>query len=219
LFDYGVPMNLSQSEIQTVEAFVNMAAVAIRNANNLNRKEKLLREKQLLLDVNRELSQCSTMQEVLDKCFYYVGKVLGNSNIGAHIIDPIAERKLRPASLSKESDWTEEDWKKTHGQVKIDYKKDKLFQEVITTKKAVYIPDVDSDPRPNHDACRNFGIKGLYMMPLVAMGEVLGTIPVVNLDENNSVYSEWDLQLAQSIVDATALALFNLLFSCKKMMN
>lgn len=212
LFDYGVPMNLSQSEIQTVEAFVNMAAVAIRNANNLNRKEKLLREKQLLLDVNRELSQCSTMQEVLDKCFYYVGKVLGNSNIGAHIIDPIAERKLRPASLSKESDWTEEDWKKTHGQVKIDYQKDKLFQEVITTKKAVYIPDVDSDPRPNHDACRNFGIKGLYMMPLVAMGEVLGTIPVVNLNENNRVYSEWDLQLAQSIVDATALALFNLLF-------
>lgn len=212
LFDYGVPMNLTQSEIQTVEAYVNMAAVAVRNAKNLKRKENLLREKQLLLDVNRDLSQCSTMQEVLDKCFYYVGKVLGNSNIGAHIIDPIAERKLRPQSLSKESDWTEEDWKKTHGKIKIDYKKDKLFQEVIMTKKAVYIPDVFADERPNHDACRHFGIKGMYMMPLVAMGEVLGTIPVVNLDENNKQYSEMDLQLAQSIVDATALALVNLLF-------
>jgi diguanylate cyclase (GGDEF)-like protein/PAS domain S-box-containing protein len=218
LFDYGIPMNLTQSEIQTVEAYVNMAAVAIRNANNLNRKENLIAEKQLLLEVNRELSECSSMQDVLDKCFYYVGKVLGNSNIGSHIIDPIAERKLRPASLSKGSDWTEEDWKKTHGKVRVDYKKDQLFQEVITTRKAVYIPDVFSDPRPNHDACRSFGIKGIYMMPLVAMGEVLGTIPVVNLEEGHKRYSEMDLQLAQSIVDATALALVNLLFFEKQEM-
>ncbi|OOE14561.1 EAL domain-containing protein [Fictibacillus arsenicus] len=218
LFDYGIPMNLTETEIQTVEAYVNMAAVAIRNANHLNRKEDLLAEKQLLLDVNRDLSECSTMQEVLDKCFLYVGKVLGNSNIGAHIMDPIAEKKIRPSSLSKESDWTEEDWKKTHGKIKVDFKKDPLFQEVITTKKAVYIPDVFKDSRPNHDACRSFGIKGLYMMPLVAMGEVLGTIPVVNLHEGYRNYSEMDLQLSQSIVDATALALFNLLIVEKQEM-
>ena len=33
-------MNLTESEIQTVEAYVNMAAVAIRNANNFNTKGK-----------------------------------------------------------------------------------------------------------------------------------------------------------------------------------
>ncbi|WNB92546.1 EAL domain-containing protein [Bacillus sp. NEB1478] len=212
LFDYGIPMDLSDSEIQTVQAYVNMAAVAIRNTKSLHRKESLLAEKQLLLDVNRELSECSTMQAVLDTCFLYVGKVLGNTNIAAHIIDPIAERKLRPASLSKESDWTEENWKKKHGQIEVDFKKDLMFQEVIMTKKAVYIPDVFQDPRPNHDACRSFGIKGMYTMPLIAMGEVLGTIPVANLKDSYRNYKDVDLQLAQSIVDATALALFNLLF-------
>ncbi len=40
LFDYGIPMNLTDSEIQSVEAYVNMAAVAIQNANNLKQKEK-----------------------------------------------------------------------------------------------------------------------------------------------------------------------------------
>ncbi len=76
LFDYGIPMNLTESEIQTVEAYVNMAAVAIQNATNLTHKENLIAEKQLLLDVTRDLSMCSSMQEGIDKCFFYVGKVL-----------------------------------------------------------------------------------------------------------------------------------------------
>lgn len=44
-------MNLTDSEIQSVEAYVNMAAVAIQNANNLKQKENLIAEKQLLLNV------------------------------------------------------------------------------------------------------------------------------------------------------------------------
>ncbi|MED2972886.1 EAL domain-containing protein [Fictibacillus sp. B-59209] len=216
LFNYDSHMILSESEIQSVEAYVNMAAVAIRNSNQLSRKERLLKDKQLMLDVNRELSHCQTMQQVLDICFSYVGKVLDNPNIGAHLLDPIAEKKIRPAHLSKESDWTEEEWKETHGKIKIDHSKDLLFQEVIRSKKAIYIGDVFSDPRPDHNACRNFGIKGLYMMPLVAMGEVLGTIPVVNLDEVNKPYSETDLQLAQSVVDASASVLSHLLYMEKQ---
>ncbi|XEC95971.1 EAL domain-containing protein [Paenibacillus tarimensis] len=216
LFDYGIPMNLSESEIQTVEAYVNMAAVAIRNANNLTSKEELISEKQLLLDVTRELSLCSTMQEALDKCFHYVGKVLNNYNIGTHLLDPIAEKKLKPTKLSKESDWKEEDWLKTHRKIKIDHSKDLLFQEVISTKKAILIPDVYADHRPNQEACRNFGIQGIFMLPLVSMGEVLGTIAVVNLGERGLVYSTVSMQLAQSIVDATASALSNMLFMEKQ---
>lgn len=67
-------MNLTESEIQTIEAYVNMAAVAIQNANNLTYKENLISEKQLLLDVTRDLSMCSTMQQSLDTCFSYLGR-------------------------------------------------------------------------------------------------------------------------------------------------
>ena len=44
LFDYGVPMNLTELEIQSVEAYVNMAAVAIQNATNLNIRKILLQK-------------------------------------------------------------------------------------------------------------------------------------------------------------------------------
>ena len=54
------------------------------------------------------------------------------------------------------------------------------------------------------------------MLPLVSMGEVLGVIAVVNLEEADLVYSEADQQLAQSIVDATASTLSNLLYMEKQ---
>ncbi|WP_179392584.1 EAL domain-containing protein [Sporosarcina sp. JAI121] len=216
LFDYGIPMNLTESEIQTVEAYVNMAAVAIQNAANLSRKMDLIAEKQLLLDVSRELSMCSSMKEALEKCFYYIGKVLNNDNVGVHLLDPLSERRIKPASLSKQSDWTEEEWIETHKQSTIDERTDAAFQDVIQTKKALFIPDVFADDRPNHDACRSFGIKGMSLFPIVSMGEVLGVIAVVDLDEKGRVYSEANLQLAQSIIDVTASTLSNLLFMEKQ---
>ncbi|MGJ7922633.1 EAL domain-containing protein [Neobacillus sp. LXY-4] len=213
LFDYGIPMNLTESEIQTVEAYVNMAAVAIQNANNLTHKENLIAEKQLLLDVTRDLSMCSSMQESLDICFSYVGKVLDNNNTGVHLLDPLlVGRKIKPAGLSKDSDWTEEAWIETHRKMNNDQNNDLVFQEVIKTKKAILIPDVFADIRPNHELCENFGIKGLFMLPLVSMGEVLGTIAVVNLEKKGVIYSDAQIQLAQSIVDATASTLSNLLY-------
>ncbi|MUT66467.1 EAL domain-containing protein [Paenibacillus sp. NEAU-GSW1] len=215
LFDYGIPMNLTESEIQTVEAYVNMAAVAIQNAKNLTYKENLLAEKQLLLDITRDLAMCSTMQESLESCFCYVGKVLGNTNIGVHLLDPITESRIRPVKLSKDSDWTEEAWMDTHRKIAVDERNDAVFQEVIRTKKTVFIPDVYADERPNHDLCRHFGMKGLLMLPLVAMGEVLGAIAVVGLEEKLA-YSEATQQLAQSIVDATAATLSNLLYMEKQ---
>lgn len=69
LFNYGTPMNLTELEIQSVEAYVNMAAVAIQNANILKQQERLIAEKQLLLDITRDLSMSSSMQESFDKCF------------------------------------------------------------------------------------------------------------------------------------------------------
>lgn len=216
LFDYGTPMNLTEDEIQTVEAYVNMAAVAIQNANNLTHKEHLIKEKQLLLDATRDLSMCSSMQESLDKCFFYLAQALDAYNIGVHLLDPIAEKRIKPARLSKNSDWTEEDWIKTHNKIKIDQSNDPVMQEVFKTRKAILIPDVFTDERPNHEVCRNFGIKGMLMFPLISMGEILGQISVVNLNENEILYSETELQLAQSIIDTTAATLSNLLYMEKQ---
>jgi diguanylate cyclase (GGDEF)-like protein/PAS domain S-box-containing protein len=87
-----------------------------------------------------------------------------------------------------------------------------VLQEVIRTKKPLLIPDVFIDERPNHDVCTNFGIKGMFMLPLISMGEVLGALAIVELKEKGLTFPESDIQLAQSIADATASTLSNLLY-------
>ncbi|HWI55037.1 MAG TPA: ATP-binding protein, partial [Desulfobacteria bacterium] len=209
LFVYDVPMHLNHEEIQTIEAYVNMAAVAIRNANLFSQKEKLILKKQILLDATKQLSLCLTTREVVDTCFHYVGRALNNTNIAIHLMDTHG-KKMYPAKLSNDSEWKDEDWKRVHQKTKLDSETDMVFSEAVRNKKTIVIPDVDLDHRPNSLVCDSFGIKGLVVIPLVAMGEVLGTICVVSLGVARN-YPERELNLTQSIVEATAAALANII--------
>lgn len=216
LFDYGIPMNLTIDEIQTVEAYVNMAGVAIRNAKNLTRKENLLAEKQLLLDLTRDLSMSSSIQDVMDKCFHYVGTVLDNHNIGVHLLDPVAGAKIKPANLSDKSEWEEDEWLKKHNELRFDPSNDPVFVEVIRSKKPLHIPDVANDERVNKEVSQTFGFEEMLMLPFVTMGEVLGALILVDFEKNASSFREADIQLAQSIAEAVASTLSNLLYMEKQ---
>ncbi|RIV24402.1 EAL domain-containing protein [Alicyclobacillaceae bacterium I2511] len=200
LFNSGFVLKLSQTEIRSIEAYVQMAALAIRNLY-------LTSQKQLLLDATRDFSICKTTQAVINTCFNYMEKAVFNSNIGVHISD--GHGSFVPTKLSENSSWTENDWKHVHSKVKVDFAEDPVFQEVVHTKRPIFIPNVEEDPRPNKQACRQFGIKGLFIMPLVALGEVLGTVAIVNLGTNES-YTQSELLLAESLANATASALSNL---------
>ncbi|TQR20858.1 ATP-binding protein [Psychrobacillus vulpis] len=197
LFDYGTPMNLTETEIQSVEAYVNMAAVAIRNANNLTQKENLIAEKQLLLNVTNDLSKCSSIQECLEKCFFYLGKILEGKNIAAHLLTPFEKTTMRLTKLNKDCDWTEADWIEILHTIRMEQSYENLIQKAIKTKNVIHIPSVD--------------IYGLLMIPLVSMGEVLGVITVINVKKTHR-YNQSQIQLAQSIVDATAPTFSNLLY-------
>lgn len=209
LFNHGTPMNLTELEIQSVEAYVNMAAVAIQNANIVKQQERLIVEKQLLLDITRDLSMCSSMQDGLDKCFFYLGKLLGNHNLVAYLLEPIDKKIIRSGKLNQDSDWTEVDWVEEHRDIDQTFRP--LIQKVIETKASIFIPDVFADEGLNHKVCQIVNVKSLLIMPLVSLGEVLGVIVVVNLDGGTHKHPESQLKLAQSIVDTTASSISNLL--------
>jgi PAS domain S-box-containing protein len=212
LFDYGTPMNLTRSEIQSVEAYINMAAVAIRNANILTQKENLISEKQLLLDVTRDLSMCSSIKECIDKCFFYLGKVFEKYKICLHLLDPLTDRKIRPLDLKKGKEWDAGDWIETGKRVIKEQSYHQVIQMVTETKKAALIPDVFVDDRFNHEVCLDLSIRGVFIIPIVSMGEVLGIIAVVAGKESGFIYNESQIRLAQSIVDAAAPTLSSLLY-------
>jgi nitrogen-specific signal transduction histidine kinase/GAF domain-containing protein len=212
LFDYGTPMNLTKSEIQSVEAYLNMAAVAIRNANILTQKENLISEKQLLLDVTRDLSLCSSIQESLDKCFFYLGKVFEDYKIRIHLFDTYTDKRLRSLELKNGDDWTREAWAVNGKRIINEQSHEKVLEIITKTKKAILIPDVFMDERFNHGVCRNLSIKGLFIIPIVSMGEVLGVIAVIDSKDKGFIHNDSQIRLAQSIVDAWASTISSLLY-------
>ncbi|TWT27059.1 ATP-binding protein [Planomicrobium sp. CPCC 101110] len=198
LFDYDAPMNLKDSEIQSVEAYVNMAAVAIRNAKTLAQKESLISEKQLLLDVTSDLSMCSSLQECMDKCFYYIGKVLNNNNMVVHLLDPVEKKIIRATKQSNGCQWTEAEWSEQIEKAQKERHYDAVIQEAVRTQNISYA------------AAGPF--KGALVIPLALMREVLGVILVADPAGEAPVFGESQIQLVQSIVDATAPTFSNLLY-------
>ncbi|NRD77296.1 GAF domain-containing protein [Bacillus sp. BRMEA1] len=208
LFNYGVVLNLKQSEIESVEAYVNMAAVAIRNANYLKQKESLISEKQLLLDLTSDLSMCSSIEDSLDKSFFYLGKILDNDCIDFQILDIEVDNRVKVNS----GYYAKKKWRETFQKLIINNCYDAIIQNVIETKKSILISDVYADQRLNHELCQKYSLKGLFLIPLVSMGKVLGIITIVDLEGKSRIYTKSQTRLAQSIVDATASTLTSLLY-------
>jgi signal transduction histidine kinase len=209
LFNYGTVMVLTKFEIQSVEAYVNMAAVAIRNANYLKQKENLISEKQLLLDVTRDLSMCSSIQESIDKCFLYLRKILNNDCIEFQLFNSLADNAIK---IESSNDDDKEGWREKSETINLNKCYDAGIQLVIETKKSIFIPDVLADKRFNQEICRKYSVKSLFLIPLVSMGNVLGIIAIANLEKKEQSFTESQIRLSQSIVDATASTLSSLLY-------
>lgn len=195
LFDSGVPMGLTGMEIKSVEAYVNIAAIAIQNVNHLKQKEVLLAEKQLMLGMSRDLTKCSSMEESLDICFSYMERILGSHQMVAYLLE-------HPDMVLSNS-CTET------GLISIKQSLEGIIQDVISDNKAIHIPDILKDERINSEEFQHFNIKSLLVFPFVSLGEVLGVI-VVAIQEEHFKYYDCLIQTAQSIVDWTAPVFSNL---------
>ncbi|TWT08105.1 GAF domain-containing protein [Planococcus sp. CPCC 101016] len=198
LFDCGKQMNITDIQIQSVEAYVNMAAVAIQNANNLKQKEHLIAEKQLLLDANRDLSRCSSIQESLDTCFYYLEKTVDCKNVAVYMEDPNNPDTVKFKEMSKESEWTVQDWKSAIDDIQINRSTENVIHEVMGTRSIKFIP--------SEERCR------LLLIPLISKGETFGVVAIACLMETLQSDEKSQVHLAQSIVDATALTYSNLTY-------
>lgn len=196
LFNYGAQMKLTRSEIESVEAYVNMAAVAIQNAKTLNQKEKLLKEKQLLLDLTRELSFCSTIQESLDVCVSYLKRTFGDGQFAAHIMKTPGEKNGAPNKFYATGGMAEQDWnEQLERMLAEDY--------VQLTKRAV------SRKAPiQSDMGRG---KKLVLLPMISMGEVHGIVSAICSCAPEQTGIDVQIAFAQSIIETTAPVFSNLL--------
>lgn len=194
LFNDGTSMHLTESEIQSVEDYVNMAALAIRNASILKQKESLIAEKQLILGATHELCKCTSIEDSLNTCFSYMGKILNTRQIAAYLVNPFDRQTIRPLRAYHDNKWMEAD-----NRAEMEESFQHLFYKAIKTKEIIIIEDLHSDERVSGH-CH---MESLLLIPFVSMGEAVGVIAAFN------IHSKSRIQLAQSIVDATALTFSN----------
>jgi hypothetical protein len=164
-----------------------------------------MQSKLLLVDVTQSLRECRTEDEVLSKGLAFLGQHLRNNNIAVHLYEPL-RKSFYPFTMNRQSVFSESAWREIHNEVKLDYDQDLLFREVMQTKQAIFIKEIEKDSRPNHDVCKRFGISGVFMLPLVGKVDIMGVFAVANLEDEWS-FSELDIKVAQAIVDITSLNL------------
>ncbi|WP_033541182.1 GAF domain-containing sensor histidine kinase [Planococcus sp. CAU13] len=198
LFNYGTPMNLRQSEIESVEAYVNMAGVAIHNAKIIAEKEKLLKEKQLLLDLSQELSFCSTIRESLRTCFAYLEKTADVCDFAVYIVRSSSAKEGRQIEFYKAGEKTESEWNENLKQLGLLGSYTDLLNDVVSSRKRMRLL------MP--------GDKEGLLFPLVSMGQVQGVISIICRYDPKKDFENLQIPLMQSIIDATAPEFSNLLY-------
>lgn len=198
LFDYGMPMNLAESEIESVEAYVNMAAVAIENAKSFHQKEKLLAEKQLLLDLTRELSFCSTIRESLEVCFAYLKLALDDGDFAVHIIKSSSTHGGTPAQFHAADGMSEQRWN------------GRLASMAGTTSYAELLKRAVSRKEPIQTRLGTG--QELLLLPMISMGKVHGIVSALCSGEAAEQAMDLPIPFAQSIIDAAAPVFSNLLY-------
>lgn len=203
LHDVGRPMELPPETRMLVESFVAMGAVAINNA-------RLFCDQQRLIQVTQQLAACLSIQDVIDTSFRNVVEVAGVETAGIHLLRHGADGAyLEPTYLKDTALISREEWHEKHRQSGvITLANDAMFREAVEQRHLVAIEDVYADPRPDRDKCRIFDIYSLMVIPLVAGGEVLGTIAIPSIGKK-SAFPERVKRICRSIADSTAIALKN----------
>jgi sugar diacid utilization regulator len=82
---------------------------------------------------------------------------------------------------------------------------DRFSQEILRTRKPVFIANVRDDPRPMHSAMLDWGIWSMLGVPMVMRGEVIGLLFIDNA-EVPYVYTETAQQRAAALASLGAVA-------------
>lgn len=210
--DFGKKMDLTDEQLEMTEAFVNMASVAISNIQMFEQSQLLLKKQQLLLEAANAFSKSLSSDGVLETCFRYMGQASSSCDIGIHLYNE-DKRVLFPYHLASTGHFTEDAWKGKHAAgIHLYIDQDPLFNEIVTQKRAIAIEDVFDDPRPNHDACREFGIQSLLLIPLVAKGIIFGVLALPSIKQR-TLYTKDQIDLCQSLADMAAAALSNAIYA------
>lgn len=183
-----------------VGGFGRAISAGLRVVHSQRRRE---RASAALLEVARTAGSTLQLEEVLSLVTERTAKLVGADRCGLWLLDKDG-RTLLPSSLYGMATEFVQIWQR-HS-LSIDA--EPLSKEAIRLGKPVLVSDAPNDPRTDKDAVRFFGDKTILVLPVIAKGQLQGTL-FINHVRFHHRYSIGEIETAMAMANQAAIAIQN----------
>lgn len=208
--NYPEKMTFPENDVRRLMALSGQAAVAIQNLRSVALAEQRAREasqrSEELALVNRVVSAMVSspdLREVLDAV---AGELIAAFRLAHATIALLNEDRLSLTVVAEKSSVGGES--AVGGRIPV--QGNPAFEQVISTRRPVMIPDAQISPllAPIHVSMVQRGIQTIAVFPIIAGGEVIGTI---NLDliEKGRAFTPQEMALGETLVGQISTSIQN----------
>ncbi len=180
--------------------FARAISAGLRVIHSQRRRE---RASSALLEVARTAGSTLQLEEVLSLVTENTGRLVGADRCGLWLLDKDGVTLL-PSALSGMSPEFVHQWK----QYPLSLETEPLSKEAIKSEKPVLVSDALNDPRTDKDAVRFFGDKTILVLPVIAKGQLQGTLYINHVAYHHR-YSKGEIETAMAIANQAAIAIQN----------
>lgn len=208
---YFTQTAFTEDEFRLLTALAAQAAVAVQGLQSLDLAKRRAQEAQqrsaeleIINQVVTKVSAAFDLLEGLNIVAHTLGEATNAGGVGITLFNEsrselkvVSEYRRNEANISSIG-------------VTIPLEGNPSTQRVLETKKSLFIENAQTDPMlaPLHEAFRERGILSLVILPLLAHGEIVGTVGL-DIMESDQRFTQDQLRLAETIVLQASNAIYN----------
>ena len=202
VMDVSESRQYTSSDMRLLTLFANQAAVTIENARLYEQAATERRHLSLLYEVGRELAASLDSVEILERAITLTCRAL-DGLVGQAFLYSEADNRLRLYAIYGRSEANPE----TFNREVILSPGDGLAGWVAKYRQAVYVMDVEQDPRWLHIPMVDENVRSAIVAPILAEERLLGVISVLHIEP--AAFPSNQLDLLTAICQEVGLALSN----------
>ncbi len=158
----------------------------------------------LMLDMAQTASSSLQLEEVLTKVANGMAAAVGARHCGIYLYDAVRNVLVPHAGIGTDSLEQGEEFLR----LELDPVKEPLIRELIERKRPAVCADVQNDPCVSWETARLMGVKSVLAVPLAMSDRMVGAA-LISTFVSQRTFTYEEIELAQGIASATALAIEN----------
>ncbi|KAA3661001.1 MAG: GAF domain-containing protein, partial [Chloroflexi bacterium] len=202
--DHLDPMPLAPEEVRQISSLTDQTATVVQSLRLFEAAERRAAELAIINEVVSTVSGTFDIEESLQIVAEELSKIVGSGQISITLIDE--DKK----ALTIVAEVYDEELSESAKGYKIPLEGNALTQEVLRTRKTVMVEDAQTNPltEPVHEGMILKGVQTLYIIPMVAGNEVVGTVGI-DILESDRLLSDQQLRLVETLIFQAATSVQN----------